>query len=128
MMTFFLVVHLMLPISPSEKETRSKFQRFLFKGFADINELKAAVLANNPDMNKSQRSIMEADLEELSAFIDRATTTQSIVSGMAKVVEMQDYAFMGRWRYNPSRENDSDQSSEESEEPLENYRNTIQER
>ena len=54
-MTFFLVVKLMLPIIPSEKEKRSKFQRFLFKGFADKNELRAAVLANNPDMNQSQR-------------------------------------------------------------------------
>jgi hypothetical protein len=35
MMTFFLVVKLMLPITPSEKEKRSEFQRFLFKGFAD---------------------------------------------------------------------------------------------
>ncbi len=50
--TFFLVIKLMLPITPSEKETRSKFQRFLFKGFADKNELKAAVLANNPCMDQ----------------------------------------------------------------------------
>ena len=33
--TFFLVVKLMLPITPSDKNKRSKFQRFLFKGFAD---------------------------------------------------------------------------------------------
>jgi len=49
----------MIPITPSEKENRSKFQRFLFKGFADRNELRAAVLANNPDMNESQRSLMD---------------------------------------------------------------------
>ena len=55
MMTFFLVVKLMLPITPSDKNKRSKFQRFLFKGFADKNELRAAVLANNPDMDESQR-------------------------------------------------------------------------
>ena len=54
-MTFFLVVKLMLPTIPSDKEKRSRFQRFLFKGFADKNELRAAVLANNPDMNQSQR-------------------------------------------------------------------------
>ena len=53
MMTFFLVVKLMVPITPSDKETRSKFQRFLFKGFADKNELRAAILANNPDMAQS---------------------------------------------------------------------------
>ena len=55
MMTFFLVVKLMLPITPTDKNKRSKFQRFLFKGFADKNELRAAVLANNPEMNQSQR-------------------------------------------------------------------------
>jgi hypothetical protein len=55
MMTFFLVVKLMLPITPSEKETRSKFQRFLFKDFADKNKLRAAVLAKNPDINQSQQ-------------------------------------------------------------------------
>ncbi len=37
LMTFFLVVKLMIPITPSDKEKRSKFQRFLFKGFADKN-------------------------------------------------------------------------------------------
>jgi hypothetical protein len=77
----------MLPITPSDKETRSKFQRFLFKGFADKNELKAAVLANNPDMDQDQRSIMEADLEKLSSFIERASTTHSIVSAMVEIVE-----------------------------------------
>ena len=59
MMTFFLVVKLMLPITLSDKNKRSKFQRFLFKGFADKNELRAAVLANNPDMNPEQRQIMD---------------------------------------------------------------------
>ena len=58
MMTFFLVVKIMLPITPSDKETRSKFQRFLFKGFANKNELRAAVLANNPDINTDQRSLV----------------------------------------------------------------------
>ena len=53
MMSFFLVAKLMLSITLSDKEKRSKFQRFLFNGFADKNELKAAILANNPDMNQS---------------------------------------------------------------------------
>ena len=54
LMTFFLVVKIMLPVTPSDKESRSKFQRFLFKGFADSNELRAAVLAKNPEMDQSQ--------------------------------------------------------------------------
>ena len=101
MTTFFLVVKLMLPITPSEKEKRSKFQSFLFKGFADKNELKAAVLANNPDMNKDQRSIVESDLDKLCDFIETSASTRTIVGGMVEVVDMQDFAFMGTWRYNP---------------------------
>ena len=72
MMTFFLVVKLMLPITPSDKDRRSKFQRFLFKGFADKNELRAAVLANNPDMDLTQMSIMDNELTMLSSFIESA--------------------------------------------------------
>ena len=59
MTTFFLVVRMMLPITKLDKETRSKFQRFLFNGFADKNELKAAILANNPHMDTDQRSLVE---------------------------------------------------------------------
>lgn len=35
LLTYFLVVKLMLPTTQYDKEKRSKFQRFLFKGFAD---------------------------------------------------------------------------------------------
>ncbi len=121
MMSFFLVAKLMLPITLSEKEKRSKFQRFLFNGFADKNELKAAILSNNPDMNQSQRSLMESDLDKLSSFIERASSTQSIVGGMVEVLEMQDFAFMGTWRYNPRRDIDIDQSSEENEDGMDDF-------
>jgi uncharacterized protein YeeX (DUF496 family) len=81
-MSFFLVVKLMLPITPSDKEKRSKFQRFLFKGFADINELRAAILQNNRDIDDEQRSMIESDLDNLSSFIKRALYTQEIVTEM----------------------------------------------
>jgi hypothetical protein len=45
MLTFFLVVKLMLPFTRADKENKSKFKKFLFNGFADKHELKAAVLA-----------------------------------------------------------------------------------
>ena len=108
LMTFFIVVKLMLPITPSDKEKRSKFQRFLFKGFADKSELRAAVIANNPDMDRNQRSLMDSDLEKLSSFIDLASSTRTIVGGMVEVVNMQDFAFMGTWRYNPKRDIDNE--------------------
>ena len=74
-MSFFLVVKLMLPITPSDKEKRSLFQRFLFKGFADIKELRAAILQNNHDIDEEQRSLIESDLDNLSSFIKRAQST-----------------------------------------------------
>ena len=72
----------MLPITPSDKEKRSEFQRFLFKGFADINELRAAILQNNHDIDEEQRSLIESDLDNLSSFIKRALSTQEIVTEM----------------------------------------------
>jgi len=67
-----------------------------------MNELRAAVLANNPDMDQDQRSLMDSDLDKLSSFIDTASSTRTIVGGMVEVVDMQDFAFMGNWRYNPN--------------------------
>ncbi len=81
-MSFFLVVKLMLPITPSDKEKRSKFQRFLFKGFADINELKEAILQNNRDIDDEQRSMIEYDLDNLSSFINQRLSTTEIVTSM----------------------------------------------
>ena len=39
MATFLLVVKLMLPITLSDKDSRSKYQKFLFKGFLDRDHL-----------------------------------------------------------------------------------------
>ena len=95
MTTFFLVVKMMLPITKNDKETRSKFQRFLFNGFADKNELKAAILANNPHMDADQRSLVEQDIDNLQAFISSTYSNKSIIGGMVQVADFQDYAFVG---------------------------------
>ena len=58
-MTFLLVIKLMLPVTQSDIKKRSKFQRFLFSGFVDKNELRAAVLANNRDMDEQQRFLID---------------------------------------------------------------------
>jgi hypothetical protein len=49
------------------------------------------------------------------------------VGGMVEVVEMQDYSFIGRWRYKPPHEYDSDESSEENENTMEEQLASIQE-
>jgi len=45
---------------------------------------------------------------------------------MVEVVEMQDYAFVGRWRFNPKQQDDRDQSSDDNEIPMDEYLDTIQ--
>ena len=100
MTTFFLVVRIMLPITKTDKETRSKFQRFLFNGFANKDELKAAILANNPLMDADQRSLVEQDIENLQAFISSTHSRESIIGGLVQVVDVQDYAYIGQWRFN----------------------------
>ncbi len=89
--------------------------------------MKAAVLANNPDMDQDERSLMESDLEKLSSFIQSVSTTKSIVGGMVHVVNMQDIAFSGRWRYNPRQDNDYDESSDDTETAMDEYLASIQE-
>ncbi len=46
---------------------------------------------------------------------------------MAEVLDMQDFAFMGRWRYNPRQQKDNDESNEEQEGSMDEYFVSIQE-
>ena len=46
---------------------------------------------------------------------------------MVEVFEMQDFAFMGRWRYNPSKQNDNDELSDDNETAMDEYFASIQE-
>jgi hypothetical protein len=87
--TFFLVVKLMLPITQSDRKLRSKFQRFLFKGFADINELKAAILVNHIVMTEEQRARVDYDCA-LLASLTSSSSTQSILGGMVEVQDGND--------------------------------------
>ncbi len=40
---------------------------------------------------------------------------------MVEIVEMQDFAFMGTWRYHPKKQNDDNESSDEKEEIMDDY-------
>jgi hypothetical protein len=102
-LTFSLVIKLMLPITKSERERQSKFQRFLFNGFANKEELEAAIFANNPDMTEEERSDVKRDLKDLDELIEGRSSGSSIVSGMVDVVEISNYAYMGRWRFDVER-------------------------
>ena len=115
----------MLPITKTDKEKRSKFQRFLFNGFADKNELKAAILANNPHMDADQRSLVDIEIDNLQALITTAHTDQSIIGSFVKVVDVQDYAFIGQWRFNQRRLSDSYRSNVSGETAIGEYTASI---
>jgi len=99
---FLLVGKLMLPITKSGKEKRSKFQRFLFNGFANREELESAIFANNPDMTEEQRQDVKHELK-LDELIEGRSSGSSIVEGMIEVIEVNDYAYMGKWRFDMDR-------------------------
>ena len=75
MLTFFLVIKIMMPMTNEEKDHKSQFRKFLFNGFADKNELKAAFFAQNPQMQSEERSLMENSLETLGKLIETTETT-----------------------------------------------------
>jgi hypothetical protein len=79
----------------------------LFNGFADKNELKAAILANNPDMDEDQRSLVDLDINSLQELISTAYSNESIIGGMVQVYDIQDLAFSGKWIYNQRRLSES---------------------
>ena len=75
MLTFFIVIKIMIPMTNEEKENKSQFRKFLFNGFADKYELKAAVFAQNPSMLEEERNLMEKSLETLGKLIETTETT-----------------------------------------------------
>jgi len=75
MFTFFLVIKIMMPMTNEEKENKSQFRKFLFNGFANKHELKAAVFAQNPLMQSDERNLMEKSLETLGKLIETTETT-----------------------------------------------------
>ncbi len=83
----------------------------MFNGFADKNELKAAIFANNPHMDADQRSLVEKDIDYLQTFISSTHSRESIICSMVQVVDVQDYAFIGQWRFNQRRLSDSYRST-----------------
>ena len=125
MTTFFLVVRIMLPITKTDKETRSKFQRFLFNGFANKDELKAAILANNPLMDADQRSLVEQDIDNLQAFISSTHSRESIICGLVQFVEVVDVQDYAQERFNQRRLSDSYRSNVSGETAIGEYTASI---
>jgi hypothetical protein len=102
-LSFLLVVKMMLPITQSDRQKRSEFQRFIFNGFANREELETAIFVNNPDMTEEQRADVKRDLNQLAKLIENSSSDSSIVSGMVQVVEVNDYAYIGKWRFGMDR-------------------------
>lgn len=87
--------------------------------------MKAAVLANNHEMDRVERKLFETDIDTLAELIKSSSSTQSIVGGTVNVVDMQDYAFIGEgeWRLNPIRDSNANYSIVES---VDKYNSFIQ--
>lgn len=50
LLTFYLVIFLMLPLSTNMRNKRKEFNTFLHRGFVDFDHLESAVIAQNPEM------------------------------------------------------------------------------
>ena len=82
-MTFGLVVFLMTPVGENQKMARREFQRFLFVGFLNRNELEAAIKRQYPDLTESQLSFIHNDLNEMEDLMTK--TSRDITAGMVTV-------------------------------------------
>ena len=56
-------------------------------------------------------------MEKLASFISTDKSTRNIAAGMVQVVDVYDYAFIGKWRYDQRRllaESVADQTEQQS--------------
>lgn len=83
MITFYLVVFLMMPLTKKSKQRFAALQKFLLNGFIKPEELEAAVLAQNPDMDEETRNQVRHDCQWMGNVL--AQSGHSIMSGMTSV-------------------------------------------
>ena len=88
--TYFLVVHLMLPLTEQQVRKKAEFVKFLFVGFVKQDQLESAILAQNPHLTEEQQQTIHEDIERLHDFTRKRQNTQSILSSVAHV-NFEDY-------------------------------------
>lgn len=105
----------MLNLTTPKKKSEAKLNKFLFRGFLNLNQLEAAIIAQNPGMDELHQGFVRQDLERLQSVVRHSVDTRSILSSFVEVPELQDYAYMetSGWKIGPPREYDEVPALEE---------------
>ena len=85
---------MLFPTTNGQLKRQKDFQNFLLSGFIDINHLKDAVYAENPNMDEEERRIVAEDIDRFNRFLKNTESSQSIVSEMA-ILDRQHLPFRG---------------------------------
>ena len=99
---------MMLNVTTPKKKMEAKLNKFLYRGFLNMDQLEAAVIAQNPGLNELYQGFVRQDLQRLESFIGQSVTTRSILSSMTEVPDLQDYAYMSKtgWKVEKPKEHD----------------------
>ena len=86
----------------------AKLNKFLYRGFLNMDQLEAAVIAQNPGLNELYLGFVRQDLQRLQSLIGQSVTTLTILSSMTEVQDLQDYAYMSKtgWKVEKPKEHD----------------------
>jgi len=57
----------------------------LLDGFVNVVELKSAIYAQNPDMSREEKELLEEEIGRFSSFLETTKMTQSIVGEMVTI-------------------------------------------
>lgn len=85
---------MMLNVTTPKKKMGAKLNKFLYRGFLNMSQLEAAILAQNPGMDELHQSFMRQDLQRLESLIRDSVITQSVLSSFSEVADLQEYAFL----------------------------------
>jgi hypothetical protein len=57
----------------------------LLDGFVNVVELKSAIYAQNPDISREEKELLEEEIGRFSSFLETTKMTQSIVGEMVTI-------------------------------------------
>lgn len=82
---FSLVLILMTPWTKGQMKRKEEFQSFLLDGFVNVIELKSAIYAQNPNISREEKELLEEEIGRFSSFLETTKMTQSIVGEMVTI-------------------------------------------
>lgn len=57
----------------------------MLDGFVNVVELKSAIYAQNPDISREEKELLEEEIGRFSSFLETTKMTQSIVGEMVTI-------------------------------------------